>query len=77
MSTVIINFEDRYMLTLIPWSIAAAEQGGGEVPACFTLSIPLHEDVGDVVAGALQVIGVNNLGGKIINKNSGIFYNLQ
>ena len=63
MSTVIINFEDRYllMLTLIPWSITAAEQGGGEVPACFTLSIPLHEDVGDVVAGALQDIGVNNL----------------
>ena len=61
MSTVNINFEDRYMLTLIPWSIAAAEQGGGEVPACFTLSIPLHEDVGDVVAGALQDCRVNNL----------------
>ena len=64
MSTVIINFEDRYMLTLIPWSIAAAEQGGGEVPACFTLSVPLHEDVGDVVVGALQVSGVNYLGKK-------------
>ena len=62
MSTVNINFENRYMLlTLVPWSIAAAEQGGGKVPACFTLSIPLHEDVGNVVAGALQVIGVNNL----------------
>ena len=61
MSTVNINFEDRYMLTLIPWSIAAAEQGRGEVPACFTLSIPLHEDVGDVVAGALQDIGLNYL----------------
>ena len=64
MSTVIINFEDRYMLTLIPWSIAAAEQGGGEVPTCFTLSVPLHEDVGDVVVGALQVSGVNYLGKK-------------
>ena len=59
-----INFVDRALLTLIPWSISItdAEQWGGEVPACFTLSIPLHEDVGDVVAGALQVIGVNNLG---------------
>ena len=66
---------DRYLLTLIPGSITDGEQGGGEVPACFTLSIPLHEDVGDVVAGALQVIGVNNLVEKIIIKNLGIFYN--
>ena len=66
---------DGYLLTLIPRSITDAEQGGGEVPACFTLSIPLHEDVGDVVAGALQVIGLNNLGQKRINKHLGIFYN--
>ena len=66
---------DGYLSTLIPRSITDGEQGGGEVPACFTLSIPLHEDVGDVVAGALQVIGVNNLGEKIIIKNLGIFYN--
>ena len=55
---------DRYTLTLIPRSISDAEQGGGEVPACFTLSVPLHEDVGNVVAGALQDIGVNYLGKK-------------
>ena len=56
-----INIVDGYLLTLIPRSVAEAEQGGGEVPACFTLSIPLHEDVGDVVAGALQDTGLNNL----------------
>ena len=56
-----INIVNEYLVTLIPRSVADAEQGGGEVPACFTLSIPLHEDVGDVVAGALQVIGLNNL----------------
>ena len=56
-----INIVNEYLVTLIPRSVADAEQGGGEVPACFTLSIPLHEDVGDVVAGALQDIGLNYL----------------
>ena len=59
---------DGYTLTIIPRSVAAAEQGGGEVPTCFTLSVPLHEDVGDVVAGALQDCRVNNLKEKYIPK---------
>ena len=59
---------DGYTLTIIPRSVSDAQQGGGEVPTCFTFSIPLHEDVGDVVAGALQDCRVNNLKEKYIPK---------
>ena len=57
-----------------PESVADGEQRGGEVPACFTLSIPLHEDVGDVVAGALQDTGLNNLRGNKMLSNVNYYH---